>query len=288
MKEILYKILIRIFPSFFFQFQHFRIHKTYGSHSYWANLRKPLTFNEHILSRKMLPFKKDLNGLVDKYLVKEYVRDTIGESYVIPTYLYYADGDQIEVDQISFPCIMKPTHLSGYTKVFRSREEFNSFNFRAYADKMLKKNLFRGTGELQYKDVCPGILFEKLLTDDTGELKDYKFFCFYGKVKAIQVDFNRYTNHARTFMSPEWENLRFSSLYKLYEGEVKKPENLDVMISIAEELSKPHDFVRVDLYNVNGSIYFGELTFDHGSGYEPFTTKRDDIWLGSHFVNHKH
>lgn len=86
-------------------------------------------------------------------------------------------------------------------------------------------------------------------------------------------------------MSPEWKNLRFSIFYKLYEGEVEKPENLDVMISIAEELSKPHTFVRVDLYNVNGVIYFGELTFDPGSGYKPFTAKMDDLWLGSHFVN---
>jgi hypothetical protein len=222
---------------------------------------------------------------VDKYAVKNKISEIIGSEILIPTMKHFNGGELPEAYELSFPCILKPTHLSGYTRIFRNLQDFQAFDLEVYWGQVSKINHYHLTGERQYKAVQPALIFEPLIKDTQQEdLKDYKIFCFGGKPKFIQVDLDRKYNHTRTFYDLEWKNQRFSSLYPVYEGEVEKPKNLNEMLRIAEELANPFTFVRVDLYNVSGKVLFGELTFDHGCGIEPFTAYEHDLRLGAHYA----
>ena len=282
MKDLLYRILIKRIPALFFRLQHLRIHLKYGNHFYWARLNNPKTFNEFMLKDKLRLDKTKYQNLVDKYKVKDIVREKIGDEYIIPTIDYADSADRIEILKLTFPCIMKPTHLSGYIKIFNSDKEFNINEVKEIFCSLESKNLYDLTGESQYREVKPGMIFEELIVEKDEELRDYKFFCFDGKVAAIQVDYDRFSRHTRSFYDRHWKELKFSTMYPLNHDKIEAPMGLSKMIEIAEVLASGYRFMRVDLYNVKGKIYFGELTFHHGSGYEPFTTYEDDLFLGGY------
>jgi hypothetical protein len=285
MKVLIYRILLQIAPNVLFRFQHYLMHSRFGNQRYVANLSEPKTFNEFTLKQKNALLRESYGSWVDKYAVKNKISEKVGPEILIPTMKHFNGGKLPEADDISFPCILKPTHLSGYTRVFKTKADFYSFDLNSYWGQVSGINFYHLTGERQYKAVEPAILFEPLIQDTQHEeLKDYKIFCFGGKPKFIQVDLDRKFNHTRTFYDLEWSNQRFSSMYPIYEGEVEKPKNLDEMLRIAEELAKPFTFVRVDLYNVSGKVLFGELTFDHGSGNEPFTAYEHDLRLGNFYA----
>ena len=282
MKVLIYRVLLHVAPHILFRFQHYLMHSRFGNHRYMAKIRNPKTFNEFTLTHKNALLRESYGVWVDKYLVKNKISEKVGAEVLIPTIKHFNGGKLPEADELSFPCILKPTHLSGYTRIFKSIEDFQAFDLHVYWEHVSKINFYHLTGERQYKAVQPAILFEPFIQDaGQEELKDYKIFCFGGKPKFIQVDLDRKFNHTRTFYDLEWNNQRFSSMYPIYEGEVEKPKNLDKMLRIAEELAKPFTFVRVDLYNVSGKVLFGELTFDHGSGNEPFTAYEHDLRLGT-------
>ena len=281
MKVLIYRVLLHAAPHILFRFQHYLMHSRFGNHRYMAKIRNPKTFNEFTLTHKNALLRESYGVWVDKFLVKNKISEKVGPEILIPTLKHFNGGKFPEVDELSFPCILKPTHLSGYTRIFKTKEDFQAFDLYSYWAQVSKINFYHLTGERQYKAVQPAILFEPFIQDaGQEELKDYKIFCFGGKPKFIQVDLDRKFNHTRTFYDLEWHNQRFSSMYPIYEGEVEKPKNLNEMLRIAEELAKPFTFVRVDLYNVSGKVLFGELTFDHGSGNEPFTAYEHDLRLG--------
>ena len=283
MKAFVYSLLIRVVPALFFKMQHYRIHQKYGSHTYWADLDHPKTFNEVVLSRKLLPEKDALGLLVDKVRVKEFVRDAIGEEYVIPTHQSLYLGDELDLDMLQFPCIMKPTHLSGFAKIYQHRDEFDRTEFLQLRSRYDAMSLYKITGERQYKSLKPGIIFEELLSEPGGSLKDYKFFCFDGEPRFVQVDVDRFTNHTRAFYDMNWTKQPFSTMYPVYTDPLEPPATFQRMIELARSLSSDFSFVRVDLYEALGKVYFGELTFDHGGGYEPFTTYDDDLLFGTYY-----
>jgi len=278
MKKIIYQIAIFISPKLFFSLQHFRIHKKYGSHFYRINLKNPRTFNEKILYSKLIRQHDGLYPLVDKESVKEIVGAVIGQEYIIPTQMVVNhELTEDNIKELNPPFIMKPTHLSGLVMLVVNFEDFDLKRVNKWIRKSLKGNLHNTTGEQQYKGINPKIIIENSIGTN---LLDYKFFCFHGKVHFIQVDHDRHTFHTRSFYTRDWDKLNISTMYPIMQEKIKEPEGLSQMISIAEKLSKSFDFLRVDLYYTDGQIYFGELTFHHGSGYEPFTTYRDDLFFG--------
>lgn len=139
----------------------------------------------------------------------------------------------------------------------------------------LKTDIYKTHREWPYKNVPHRILAEELIENNKdGELKDYKFFCFNGKPRFLKVDFGRYSEHHANYYDLNWNLLPFGeSEFPYIEAHIeKKPLNFNKMVSIAQQLSKGHKFLRVDLYNVDGKIYFGEITFFPASGlskYEP-------------------
>lgn len=281
-KPFFYRLAHKYFPVFFNQLQHYRLHKMYGSFTYCLNLKTPKTFNEKIITAKISNVHETLNYLVDKETVKVWVREKIGQEYLVKTIGVFCSVDEINFNSIEYPCIFKPTHASG--KVLILSEKPKTEEQKDLLKKMgvwLKINHFFLSGEPQYKNLKPKIICEELLGNKNKRINDYKFFCFHGVPRYIQVDLDRDQGHKRNIYDPDWNKMPFTIKYPSANQLIPRPKNFNKMLDVAKKLSEGFDFVRVDLYNIDGAIYFGEMTFHHGSGYEPFTTYEDDLLFGS-------
>ena len=249
----------------------------FGNKLLWPNLKKGERFNEKMLYMKHFQSAKLNSDLVDKFKVRKIVADMIGEEYLIKLYGVWGASDVIDISLIPGKCVLKTNHISGDVKIITNQGQISDAIDSLKA--LLKYDYYNYGGEPQYRGISPVILAEELLGNGMP-IKDYKFFCFDGIPKYIQVDMDRFTNHTRTFFTLEWNNLRFSTLYPVYDGNIPKPINLHKMIELASTLSRGFTFVRVDLYEVEGKVYFGELTFHHGGGFEPFYPDKFDVILG--------
>lgn len=236
------------------------------------NLNNPETFNEKLQWLKLNDRNPQYINMVDKYEVKKYVANSIGEEYIIPTIGVWERFEDIDFNQLPNQFVLKCTHDSGGLSICKDKKEFSIKEAKKKLSKSLKRNFYYFGREWPYKNVKPRIIAEKYMVDESGiELKDYKIFCFNGKAKFIQVDFGRFSNHYRNVYDLDWNLLDLQIKFPSNNNnKIPKPKKLDEMISIAERLSKDIPHLRVDLYNINEKIYFGELTFYHGSGFENF------------------
>ena len=249
------------------------------------NLKKPIKFQEKLQWLKLYNRQPEYTKLVDKYAVKEYVKDLIGEKHVIPTLGVWNNFDEIDFEKLPDKFVLKTTHGGGSSGVIICRDK-NSFDY-ALAKKKLQKSLrsdiYKIYKEWPYKDVPKRIIAEKYIdAPDNNGLKDYKFFCFNGEPKFLKVDSNRFTTHRANYYDLEWNLLPFGE--RVFPPDTSNvdlpPIQLQEMIRLAQELSKNHPFLRVDLYNVSGNIYFGELTFYPASGFGKFTSDEWEIKIG--------
>lgn len=229
-------------------------------------------FGEKMQWLKLYGNLEKYSDYVDKYKVREYIKDIIGEKYLIPLISVYNNVDEIDYNKLPNEFVMKLNHGSGYNVIIKNLKEENINKINKKLNKWLKEDYYKIKKEYQYKNVKKKIICEKLIEDSNGDLLDYKFFCFDGKPEFVKVDFERFKEHKVNFYDNNWNLLNMKEKgYENYKKECKKPKNFDEMLKIAEILSKKFQFVRVDLYNVDGKIYFGELTFTPASGKHPFT-----------------
>lgn len=259
--------------------------------AYWArmhkklNLDNPQTFSEKLQWLKLYNRQPIYTKLVDKYEVKPIVANVIGEEYIIPTLGVWDKFEDIDFEKLPNRFVLKCTHDSGGLIVVKDKSKLNIKKARKKINKCLAHSFYWGMREWPYKNVKPRIIAEQLLVDDNlpEDLRDYKFFCFNGKVKCFKIDFGRFTEHHANYYSPEGELLPFGELRfpPIPEHVEIIPSNLQEMISKAELLSTNHPFVRVDFYNVNDNIYFGEMTFFPATGMGKFTDESWDERLGS-------
>lgn len=248
---------------------------------YEPNLKNPKTFNEKLQWLK-LHDRTELHTIcADKYAVRNFITKEIGEKYLIPLLLHTTESDQLQPSTLpNKPFIIKATHSSGRNLIVKNPNQLNWRSARKRAKKWLKENYYHYLREWQYKNIPPAIVVEELLMEPNGEIPlDYKFFCFNGKIEYIEVHENRFSTHKKLVYNESWEVLDFISTRNKGKR-IDKPINFDLMKSIVHKLSKHFYFVRVDLYNLKGSIYFGELTFQPGSGYRRFRPKKQDRILG--------
>jgi hypothetical protein len=250
------------------------------------NLLKPQTFNEKIQWLKLYDRKPEYTKLVDKITAKEYVANVIGVKYIIPNIGIWDKFEDINFDELPNQFVLKTNNSggSGGVIICNDKTKIDIEVIKQKINHILKKNAYYGTREFPYKNIKPRILIEKYLLDESEtELKDYKFFCFNGIVKFIQVDFNRFTKHQRNIYNTEWELLNLEIKFPNNKDSIiSKPEKLDTMIAIASKLSHGMKHVRVDLYYVNNQVYFGEITFYHGSGMEQFIPESWNYVFGNH------
>lgn len=254
-----------------------------GMHKF-PNLEKPVTFNEKLQWLKLNDIHPEYSRMVDKAEAKEYVKEVLGEGaeeHIIPTLGVWNSFDEIDFTQLPNQFVLKTTHDSGGVAVVKDKSAMNMKEVRKKIEHSMKNNFFYEHREYPYKNVKPRILAEKFMIDESGtELKDYKFFCFDGEPKMLFVATDRPFDTRFDFFDTEFKHLPFKQGHSLATKEIKKPSGFDKMLELSRRLSKGFRHVRVDLYNINGNIYFGELTFFHFSGNVPFIPEEWDYKIG--------
>lgn len=253
------------------------------------NLDNPKSFNEKLQWLKLYNRKEEYTRMVDKYAVKEYVSDVIGEKYIIPTLGVWEKFDDIDFDRLPNQFVLKCTHDSGGLVICRNKASLNISKSKKKINKSLKRNFYYLNREWPYKNVKPRIIAEKYLEDSyddngNGQLTDYKIFCFNGVAKFIMIASDRHSSSGaktayfdRNFK--KIDNLRWG--HNVNNKAVTKPQKLDEMILLAEKLSHGIPHVRMDFYLINNRIYFGEMTFFDGGGFDVIEPYEKDLEFGS-------
>lgn len=251
----------------------------------FPNLECPKTYNEKLCWLKLHAKNPAYSRMVDKYEAKEYVKSIVGEEYIIPSYGVWNKFEDIDFDSIPNQFVLKTTHDSGWVIICKNKETFNVKQAQSKVSESYRKNLYLYHREYPYKDVKPRIIIEKLMCDTKGQgLKDYKFFCFDGVVKMLFVATDRPVDTRFDFFDRDFNHLPFRQGHPMASKTIEKPENFEEMVRIAEKLSKNIPHVRVDLYNIDGKIFFGELTFFHFGGTVPFKPGEWDSKIGEWLI----
>lgn len=250
---------------------------------YELNLDSPETFNEKLQWLKLYNRKAEYTTFVDKYEVKQYVSDTIGAEYLIKNIGVWDKFEEIDFSKLPNQFVLKCTHDSGGLIICKNKEKLNLEKARKKINQALKRNYYYQNREWPYKNVKPRIICEEYMSDEKQQdLLDYKFLCYNGKVEASFVCSERRSNNglAVDFFDRDWNHIPVKRHYRNADIVPMKPINYDIMIKLAEKLSRDIPFVRVDFYEINERIYFGEMTFYPGSGFEEFTPKEYDYFFG--------
>lgn len=241
---------------------------------YKINLKSPKTFSEKLQWLKLYNRKPEYTTMVDKAAVKEYVAKIIGEEYIIPTLGVWDRFEDIDFDKLPNQFVLKTTHGGGNTGVVicRDKSTFNKEAAKRRLNKSLKKCIYRIYREWPYKSVPKRIIAEELITSkEPGGLADYKFSCYNGVATDVMICSERETGDTKFyFFDNNWQLLRYNKrgIAAPDDFTLPRPANLDKMFEIAGILSRGVPYLRVDLYNVDGKIYFGELTFFPQSGFD--------------------
>lgn len=247
------------------------------------NLEAPKTFNEKLLWMKLYDRRPEYTTMVDKYAVKQYVADIIGEEYIIPTLGVWDKPEDIEWEKMPKQFVVKCTHDSGGLVICRDKSKLNKDAAIKKLHASLKRNYYKSSREWPYKNVPHRIIAEKYMEDTSaGELPDYKFFCFDGVVKALFIGTERGTGDVKfDFYDADFNHLDLVQIHPMSGKKLPKPQHFEKMKELASKLSKGLPQVRVDFYNINGDIYFGELTLFHHGGVVPFHPESWDYTFGN-------
>lgn len=257
----------------------------------WIDWKNPKTFTEKLQWLKVYDYKPEYTQMVDKFAVKDYVAEQIGKEYIIPTLGVWDKVEDIDWKSLPNQFVLKTTHGGGGGGVVICKDK-NTLDKTKAIEKLtlsMHSNAGKAYREKPYLNVPRKIIAEKFMAEHKcndiaidADLTDYKFFCFGGKVKCFKIDFGRFVEHHANYYSPEGTLLPFgeNGLDPDPNHVEVMPTNLSEMVSISERLSKGFKFIRVDLYNVKGEIYFGELTFYPAAGFGKFTSEEWDERLG--------
>jgi hypothetical protein len=267
-----------------------RFKKVFGR---YADLDSPHTFNEKLQWLK-LNDRTPLHTLcADKYAVRQYVAEKIGTEYLVPLLYHTENPADIRPENLpDAPFVIKTTHGSGGVMLVRDKAAINWKALRRDLRELLRANYYYESKEWPYKNIQPRIVVEKMLCTEDGNIPfDYKINCFHGKPIIIQVDLDRFTNHKRNLYDTQWRLQPFTWC-KWQDGkplwpngrDIPAPSQLEQMLWIARTLSSEFLYARVDLYDMMGQLFFGEITFNHGSGRERFTPPEWDTKLGDMLI----
>jgi len=246
------------------------------------NIERPRSFNEKLQWIKLYDRKQRYTTLVDKYKVKEYVSEKIGERYVVPLLGVWEHFEEIDFDQLPDQFVLKCTHDSGSVMICEDKKSFNIDVAREKLEDGLAHNYFYRWREWPYKDVKPRIIAEKYLDDENGDLEDYKVLCFNGKAAFIQLHRGRHSNcYTQDYYNTDWVLQPFNQKgYYAGSNPEQKPEFLEEMLHLSEVLAEGIPHIRVDWYYNKGQLYLGELTFFDAAGYAEFVPDEVDLFLG--------
>ena len=235
------------------------------------DLKSPDTYTEKLQWLKLYGFKPEYTALVDKYEVKKHVAATVGEQYVIKTYGVWDRFEDIDFDSLPERFVLKCTHDSAGYVICTDKSSFDKAAAKTKLNACLGRNFYYSGRERPYKDVCPRIIAEQYMEDSRlEELRDYKFFAFDGIPKVMHLVSNRQNADEETygdFYDMEFKHLDLTMGHSNAPVPPEKPVCFDKMVELAKALSQGMPHVRVDFYEVDGKVYFGELTFYQDSGF---------------------
>jgi hypothetical protein len=246
----------------------------------WPDLDDPVTFNEKVLWRILNDRSPLLPQVTDKVTVRRFVASRVGEDYFTRRYAVVERAAELDWRALPRSFVIKPNHGSGWTRIVRDKSTADPLEILVAAQSWLRANYYRKGREWAYRNIQPRLIVEGLLLEDGQIPRDYKLFCFHGEPLVIQVTSGRFTHHTRTLYDTAWRRLPFELLYPAG-PDILRPKGLPEMLRVARALSQPFDFLRVDLYHIDGRVYFGELTCYPGNGTEPFRPAGFDAELGA-------
>lgn len=250
------------------------------------NLENPKSYNEKIQWLKLYDRKPLYTKLVDKYEVRKYIAEEIGEEHLIPLLGVWDNFDDIDFDLLPNQFVLKCTHDSGGLVICKDKSKFNKKSARKKIKASLKRNYYFPAREWPYKNVNPRIIAEKYMSEPSSEgLTDYKFFCFNGNPEFLYVSrgLENHSTASISFLSMDGKFMPFKRKdYKNFDTLPKMPVNFEYMIMLVKKLARQINspFIRVDLYEISGKVYFSELTFSTCGGMIPFDPPEYDIKIG--------
>ena len=266
------------------QLEKIRFYKKMG---YPLNLKNPQSFYEKIFWKKIYDRNPLLPITADKYEVRSYIKEVLGEEkakeILIPL-LYVTDKPEtIPFEKLYSAFIIKPNHASGL-HIIVENGHFDKKKIVMTCRKWLKIPYGLEKLEWAYQSIKRKIVIEKLLREEEGSiLKEFAFQMFHGKCKSVRVIFDRMNHPSLSFYDEKWNYLSVKKANRPQSPKIKKPKNYNTMLELAEALSKPFDYVRVDFYNLKGKIYIGELTHYPASGIGKFKPSSFAFELGKHW-----
>lgn len=251
---------------------------------YWLDFVAPKTFNEKLQWLKLYNRAPEHTQMVDKITAKQWVTNLLkSDDMIVPTYGVWDRFDDIDFDALPEKFVLKANHDSGCVYICRDKSKIDKDGLKRVFDKSLANNFYYSTREWPYKDVKPRILAEELLELGDGDICDYKFFCFNGRVEFMKIDFDRHTCHGANYYDREFNLLELEEVVdcpRNPDKQLTKPQNFEGMIELAEKISKNFKFLRVDFYEVGDKIYFGEMTFFPASGMGLLGPDGADLEIG--------
>lgn len=260
----------------FSKLQYFR------NHFRLPDLVTPAGFNEKILWLKLYYRDPLLKICADKFQVRDYVAQTLDESYLVPLIAVWDSPDDIDGTSISGNCVLKATHGSGWNIISKESAKINLAVAKVQFKQWFAMDFYEVGREWCYKGISPRILCEQFLSGPDGESPwDYKLFCYHGEPQFVQVDYDRFGQHTRALYDINWKRLDCSLEYPAPRNNTTRPATLGLMLEASRKLSQPFPFCRVDFYEVSGRVYFGEITFYPGKGVERFRPRVYDYVLGA-------
>lgn len=251
------------------------------------NLDDPFTFNEKIQWLKVNNRSNIYSIMVDKFLVRDYVKKKIGEEYLIPLLKVWESVEDINLSVLPSQFVLKTTHDSGGVVICRDKANFDLQMAINKLSRSIKHDYYGESREWPYKNVKPRIIAEQYMQNEgDDELHDYKFYCFNGIPKYCHVIGSRSKDETMDFFDMDWNRMPFTKMkteteaYPHDASLTHPPISFDEMKKIASTLSKGQPFIRIDLYQINGKVFFGEITFFPNSGFGKFFPEEWDMILG--------
>lgn len=240
----------------------------------FINFKNPKGFNEKLQWLKVNDKRPEYSQLVDKLAVRDHIAEILGEEYLFPLLGKWESFNDIDFDSLPNQFVLKCNHDSGSTKVIKDKSALTQADFdemNEFYTRRLNRDFFFAGREYPYKGIKPYIIAEQLMVDETApekSIEDYKFFCFNGEPKVMFIATDRATDCKFDFFDMDFNHLDLVNIHPNADKPIEKPEKFEEMKDLSAKLSKGMRHVRIDLYELNGKIYFGEYTFFHGGGFQ--------------------
>lgn len=245
------------------------------------NLKNPVTYCDKLNWLKLHDIRPEYTQMADKIAVRAYVKEILGQDICFPLLGAWSHYDEIDFDALPSKFVLKCSHDSGSTTVVTDKSKLDHAKLRQFYEGRLKVNAYVLAREYPYREIPPRICAEQyMIPDGESDINDYKFFCFSGKPEILFVATERSTDCRFDFFDMEFNHLDIENIHPKSDSVISKPEKFEDMKKLAEKLSQGTKFVRIDLYEINGTIYFGEFTFFHAGGFWPMKPYEWEYKLG--------